>query len=202
MTGKGFADAAVVQPGPGCAAEAVGDGGDDESAFPLRLETGGAVAVPAVGRVDVHELSGGAVIGPDAGDDVFGLHAVGADVLHGRCARLAGNERQVFRPPEALGGRPGAEIVEDNACAEGDRFFASLRMTGMGGMTDGHMKDCSGEVFGKEEVGAAAHHQHRPGQGAPVQGRQVGLFRHFHKQGALHPHPEGVPAGKVKIWGL
>ena len=65
-----------------------------------------------------------------------------------------------------------------------------------------NMQHGAGEIPGEEEVGAAAHHQDGLGQGVPVQGREIRLFRHLHIQGAVHTHPEGVPGGEVVVCSL
>ena len=188
-------NATIVQDRVGDKGEAEGDGGDDVASFPGGLEVRGAVAVAAVGTGNVHETALPKVEGMDRVDDVLRLHAIGADVLHGAGAHLAGNQRQVLRTPESLRSGPGTEVVEDDAGAERNqnRFFAALSMTGV--ITQMHYGALI--VSGEEQVRAAAHHENGLREGVEIQRKQVLRLRDLHIQTAGHLHAEGVPPGKV-----
>ena len=93
------------------------------------LEDGVAVAKAALRGIQAERLAGGQIEGVERFKPILQLHAIGTDVLHGRGAHRARDERQIFQPWEPVRQRPGHSIVPDLARAR-------LHDPGLGGFLD------------------------------------------------------------------
>src|SRR5690606_29683605 len=83
----------------------------DNEASRLLLEQAIAVAEAAVVTLEPTYLPGGAVKGVQTVEQITELYAIGTDVLHGRRAQGAGDQRQVLQAVEPLVQAPANQLV-------------------------------------------------------------------------------------------
>ena len=160
----------------------------------LRLEYGLAVAVAAVGDVEVGETAAARVEAVYGFDDILCFHTVGAYVLHGGRTDFSGYMREVLGAPETAFRRPFAEFVEDHACADADQGAVLLLYEAYGRMEYG-----AREVGGEKQVAASSYMLHASLHRFEIELLQVCGAVVFQEVPAGDLHPEAVVAAQVHI---
>jgi uncharacterized protein YajQ (UPF0234 family) len=156
---------------------------DEHPAGERMLELAVAVAELAHLGPQRHGAAGEQVHPVERVEAVFQLDAVGADVLHRRGAHRTGNERHVLQARQALGQRPGDEVVPVLA-------GAGLDDPGIGALFDqapAHHLDLQHHlrhVAREHDVAAAAEDEFRCGAqfGVVDHAAHVGVARDAHQR--------------------
>lgn len=107
-------------------------------------------------------LTGGRFDSVDLHDMVAGFHAVGADILHRRCADSAGDARQVLQSPDAALCHVAAQVVHHHACRCGYGHTAVRLRVGNTAFGDARYEDCSLEVAGEQHIASGTKMFERP----------------------------------------
>ena len=190
--------------------------GDDVASLYLRiLERRVTIAISQILHIEVNKLLLNGVIAIYLPDDILHFDAVCSDVLNRRRAHLSRNIRKVLHTPEALLGRPGAEIVEDDSGADRDqnwrkRFLgfahASLGMTSRRFIqnfdeVDFGMEDCTLEIVCKKQIAAAADVQHRSCKLLKLDVHKISHRIILNETTSLHLHPESVKTRHILVIG-
>ncbi|XQU69705.1 hypothetical protein OJJOAM_002436 [Cupriavidus sp. H18C1] len=139
----------------------------DHVAIPAGLlEQAVPIAEGAIAQAQRDEVAGLPVPSAQAVEAFAQLDAVGADVLNGRRAHAAGDQRQVFEAGHAVGDGPidgrvpvlaGTHRHQPGVVGGGDGVARNL-----------HQQHHRIEIAGQHHVAAAAQHDHRPLRGAGV----------------------------------
>ncbi|MCY1233073.1 hypothetical protein D9M72_455920 [compost metagenome] len=167
---------------------------DDVAAGAGALEQAVAVAEAARPQVQPDECAGVAVIGAHAFEALAQFHPVGADVLDWRCARGAGDQRQVFQPGHAVGDGAVDQRVPVLAGAGGDQPGIASLFRLVGG--DFHQQHQRVQVAGQHHIAAAAQDHQWQAVGTRVgQCRgQVGFAAHMHCKARARVESECIVA--------
>ena len=109
-------------------------------------------------RSEGEHLAGGHIYCIQRLESVLQLHAIGADVLHWRCAHRSGNQRHVFQTWVTLAQRPSHAVVPSLSSP-------SLDDPGFGGFLDQtktldlHLEHGGLDIARQHDVAAAAQHK-------------------------------------------
>ena len=101
---------------------------DEETPAPVVLETALAIAIVALRCSYDNTLARLKVDSLYTVDNIFYLHSVGTNVLNGRCADVAGYERQVFRTEKAIGNTVFHYVVPLLATAAAQQYSVVRRL--------------------------------------------------------------------------
>ena len=174
------------------------DGRDDDLPAQLVLEDALAVAEGAVRGIEREPVARPDAEHLHAADRIAGLAAVGADVLHGSGARLAGNEREILDAPQTAFDGPGDQIVPLDPRLDAQAHLVAL----VGQQLDaaGHGREQHAVVVLCEEDVVAAG-EDRPAVGHPCgedRTQVVGRFKLDEPPGVLRD-AETVAVAQVDV---
>ncbi len=124
------------------------------------LEHAVAVREPAIGRLHFHKARLAHIPGRQAVKAFLQLDAIGADVLHGRRAHGAGDQRQIFQAIPSLRDAGRHESMPALAASRFDDPRVRPRFQ-QPHTLEGHARNQAGHAFGQHHVAAAAQHEQR-----------------------------------------
>lgn len=156
-----------------------GDLGDDVAIGAGTLEQTVAIAEGAIGGGEGDEFAGVAVVGAQGMEPVLDLDTVCANVLDGRGAHRAGNQREVFQPRQAMRHRVGDQAMPRfaGACGDGVDCAAIDHASAGGDARNLHQQHQAFEIACEHDIAATAQHQHRQALHARVGQRGGNVVR-------------------------
>ncbi|MNI51470.1 hypothetical protein D3C73_1061990 [compost metagenome] len=165
----------------------------DQPSTGLLFEETVAVSEIALAQVEIAQLTRLAVQRGQAGEYVLDLHAIGADVLHGRGTDSAGDQAEVFQPRQSLGQGVLNERMPRLARLGFDDNAAAV-IAENANATAGHAQHQRLDIAGQQQIAATANHQQRHvllcgiGQGLT----HIGIAVSLGKQPGPDIHAKGI----------
>ena len=156
--GQFFPDVAIVELGLEPERKPIGDVRDKEMVAPVLFETALPITIAAFLVGEQMQVARGYLNRFHLHNKVFGLHPVGSDVLNGRCTNVTRYQAQVLGTIPPAAHRKVNDIVPSLTATASQQHMTVVGLACLGSH-DSRMNHRTGEIFGEQQVAAAAQKQ-------------------------------------------